>query len=110
LRTISHPNSNASSRRFSIPSSHPSEWHHALSEYSQFIQLELNDESRVRGWPSIWPSNPEKGHFFVTNATWTKNGIGQGIANIEGLLVNVTDVAYVVILAPQESQNDEGTA
>lgn len=89
---------------------HPSEWHNVLSEYSQFIQLELKDESRIYGWPSIWPSNPEKGHFLITNATWTKSGTGSDLANIDGLLVNVTDVAYVVIRTPKENPNDKGTA
>src|SRR3546814_324120 len=41
-------------------SSHPSNWHDALSREPSYIVLHLKDERRLYGWPLLWPSKHQK--------------------------------------------------
>ena len=82
--------------------SHPGEWFSALSENSQAIVLHLKDETEIHGWPSMWPSNAEKGHFFVTGATRRMPGRDDKTSRHEALVINVVDVSLVEFAAPKE--------
>jgi len=90
------------SRGFSTRSSHPSEWCTALVTYPRFVILNLKDGRRLYGWPEIWPSNSEKGHFFVTNAAWLDEGEPVDLPSIEGILVSVADVEFVEFIKEPE--------
>lgn len=82
---------------------HPCEWFGIFADHPRFIVLQLKDESRVFGWPSVWPSDADKGHFFITQAMRSVGGVDQDLPHLEGLLVSVTDVAYVEFLALPEN-------
>ena len=82
--------------------SHPGEWFSVFSENSQTVVLHLKDDTRVHGWPSMWPSNAEKGHFFVTGATRKERGADDTISRYEALMINVVDVTLVEFPAPKE--------
>lgn len=77
-------------------SAHPSEWCGTLSEHARYVVLNLKDDRRLYGWPKVWPSDPEKGHFFITVPSWIDaEGKEHTLESIEGLLVNVADVKWV---------------
>jgi hypothetical protein len=80
--------------------SHPGEWFSALSENSQAVVLHLKDETEIHGWPSMWPHNAEKGHFFVTGATRRARGKDNRTSRHEALVINVVDVSLVELAAP----------
>ena len=82
----------------STRSADPSEWSGALSQYPRFLVLNLKDERRLYGWPERWPSDPEKGHFFITQPSWLDSNGNIELAEIEGLLIDVKDVSHVEFL------------
>jgi hypothetical protein len=82
--------------------SHPGEWFSVFSENSQAVVLHLKDETEVHGWPSMWPSNAEKGHFFVTGATRKARNADSAISTYRALMRNVEDVTLVEFPAPKE--------
>lgn len=55
---------------FTTRSSHPSEWCTAFETKKTWVVLELKDGRRLYGWPHIWPSDPTKGHIFITEGMW----------------------------------------
>lgn len=78
-------------RGISKRSAHPSEWYGTLLKYPRYVVLHLKDERRLYGWPEIWPSDPDKGHFYVTFPSWIVESDEQNFADeVEGVLVNVT--------------------
>lgn len=51
--------------------SFPSEWYSAFHRHRNcYVILHLNDERYVHGWPEEWPSQPEKGHFRISEYKW----------------------------------------
>ena len=89
---------------FSKRSAHPSEWSGALTEYTRFVVLHLKDDRRLYGWPKMWPSDPEKGHFFITIPSWIGDeNQGLPLDALDGLLINVSDVKWVEFLKQPES-------
>lgn len=91
----------------STRSSHPSEWCGTLTEHTRYVVLNMKDERRLYGWPKVWPSDPEKGHFFITLPSWIdEEGVDHPLDTIDGLLVNVTDVKWVEFLKePEATEN-----
>lgn len=83
-------------------SSHPSEWCQALSTYPRFVVLGLKDERRISGWPRIWPSDPEKGHFYLVDASWETKNRTIDLIGCEGILLDVKDVKFVEFLQKKE--------
>ena len=45
-------------------------WFGAFKKYTTYVVLHLNDERRVYGWPEVWPSEPDRGHFILVQADW----------------------------------------
>jgi len=82
--------------------SHPCEWFTIFSDYSQFVVLHLRDKTEVYGWPSIWPSNAEKGHFLVTRATRRLPNTDRSNSRMETLVIDVADVVLVEFVTPKE--------
>lgn len=86
-------------------SSLPNEWCTVLSPREQFVVLHLTDDRRLYGWPKVWPSNPEKGHMFITEPSWIHGDNPVELPGIEGVLVNVKDIAHVEFTKIQEIQS-----
>lgn len=81
---------------FTTRASYPSEWHGVLSERQSHVVLHLTDERRLSGYPQVWPSEPDKGHFFIIQPGWlSESGEHQLLCGIEGLLINTKDVKWV---------------
>jgi len=54
--------------RISSRSGHTCEWFGVFSEYPRYVVLQLRDGVRIYGWPMVWPSEHDRGHFFITAA------------------------------------------
>jgi hypothetical protein len=84
------------SKGFTTRASHPSEWHCVFSFGPRYVVLHLKDERRLSGYPQVWPSEPDKGHFFIVRPSWlTESGEHLIPGGIEGLLINTKDVKWV---------------
>ena len=83
-------------------SSRPSEWCDVLSKYELPVTLHFKDDRRLFGWPEEWPSDPEKGHFFIVLPSWIHEAEPQAMTSVEGILVNVTDVRFVEFVKRKE--------
>jgi len=84
-------------------SAHPSEWCNALSNYVRFIVVHFKDDRRLYGWPEVWPTDPEKGHFFIVNPSWIDDDGDHEIKGVEGVLVNVSDVRWIEFVEQPEN-------
>ena len=83
-------------------SSQPSEWCDVLSKYPMFVTLHFKDERRLFGWPEVWPSDPEKGHFFIVFPSWTHETEPRRVEGVEGILVSVAEVRFVEFVPRKE--------
>ena len=84
-------------RRLGLTSrtSHPCEWFGIFKDYPRFVVLHQKDGNRIFGWPKVWPSESGLGHFFITAASRVVNGEEQDLQHLEGILIDVKDVAWV---------------
>jgi hypothetical protein len=89
---------------FTTRTSHPSDWFGVFSERVTYVVLHLNDDRRLYGWPKEWPTEPEKGHFYVMQPSWIKeDNTLLDVVGADGLLVSVKDVKWVEFMhKPQE--------
>lgn len=102
LSVGTHGDAHSLLRRWGLSSrsSHPCEWFGIFKEYQRFVVLHLKDGTRIFGWPKVWPSEPQTGHFFITFAHRTSaDGEEQDLPHLEGLLVDVKDVSWVEFTA-----------
>ncbi|WP_202370385.1 DUF6338 family protein [Pseudomonas sp. MWU318] len=53
--------------------SYPSEWYSTFARHERFVVLHLNDERRLYGWPSEWPSDPSSGQFVIEGPSWLES-------------------------------------
>lgn len=95
---------------FTARSSHPSEWYISLSNHDWYVVLHFKDEKRLIGYPKTWPSEPEKGHFFIMQPAWLDDAGNEFLLNSsEGLLINVSDVRWVEFIR-KETTNESNSA
>ena len=84
-----------------------SEWGHIFSTYQQFVVLHLSEDRRIMGWPTVWPSSPESGHFFLTSAAWLGEEADVDLVNDEGIVVSVKDVKFVEFVKKGLKENEQ---
>lgn len=87
-------------------SSHPTEWSDVFSKSPRFVVLHLDGERRLFGWPEVWPSKPNDGHFFIIHPSWLTDEGEVKMESVEGVLVNSKDVKWVEFLQ-DKGQVDE---
>lgn len=93
-------------RKFNLStrSASPSEWCTVFSERRQFVVLHLKDNRRLYGWPLVWPSDPEKGHIFITSASWVHGDTAVELNETEGVLIDVKEIGHIEFAnLPKES-------
>lgn len=60
--------------------------------------LHLKGERRLYGWPEEWPSQPDRGHFRISEGEWlsdnNKND-GKSTPEISAILIPAIDVEMV---------------
>jgi Family of unknown function (DUF6338) len=91
-------------RGLSYRSGLPNEWCTVFAPREQFVVVHLKDDRRLYGWPKVWPADPEKGHLFLTLASWVHGETAVELSDAEGILLNVQDVAHVEFLTPPEDR------
>ncbi len=75
--------------------SYPSEWFGAFLKNVTYVVLHLDGERRLYGWPMEWPSEPEKGHFVLVQASWLTESEEIPITEVESIMVDVKEVKMV---------------
>lgn len=83
--------------------SYPSEWFGTFLTNVTYIVLHLDGERRLYGWPIEWPSEAEKGHFVLVQASWlvdeTEGGEGKQkqipLTGVDAIMVDVKEVSMV---------------
>lgn len=73
-------------------SSFNSEWEDIFNSVTSFVILDLKDGRRIFGWPSVWPSDPSKGHIVLQNPEWISE---------EGEYIPMSSAQYIVIKAEE---------
>lgn len=89
---------------FTSRTSHPCEWFGIFKGYQRFVALHLKDGTRIFGWPQVWPSEPNTGHFFITSAIRIIEDSEQDLSHLEGILVDVKDVLWVEFVKQPEDK------
>lgn len=89
-------------RGISTRSSQPSEWCGVLTGYQLFCVIHFKDDRRLYGWPEVWPSDPEKGHFFIVAPIWVHETPNVPMTGVEGILVSVSDIKHIEFVTRQE--------
>lgn len=88
-------------------SGHPCEWFGIFVEYPRYVVLQLKNGTRIYGWPSVWPSECDKGHFFMTSAMRSVGDVDQELDALDGILIDARDVVSVEFMKPPEQKNGE---
>jgi Family of unknown function (DUF6338) len=85
--------------KFTNRTSFPSEWFGAFRKRGRFVVLHLDGERRLRGWPTEWPDQPDKGHFVILEPAWIlDNGEESPVYEDDRILVPAVDVKMVEFL------------
>lgn len=78
--------------------SFPSEWYSTFARMgdSHWIVLHLAGERRLYGYAKEWPSNPERGHFRITEPEWLSGeGERTPAEGVSAVLIPVTEVTMI---------------
>ena len=76
--------------------SYSSEWFSAFSERVTYVVLHLDDGKRIYGWPIEWPSEPQKGHFLLQQASWLDQENNEyPMDGVENILIDAAGVKFV---------------
>ena len=75
--------------------SYPSEWFGAFLQNVTYVVLHLDGERRLYGWIKEWPSEPEKGHFVLVQASWLEDDNQLPITGVDSIMVDVKEVKMV---------------
>lgn len=90
---------------FTTRTSFPSEWFGVFSEHISYVVLHFNDGRRLYGWPKEWPTEYDKGHFYVMQPIWLSEDDSQVVLdNVDGILINAKDVKWVEFMANIEGE------
>ena len=93
--------------------SHPTEWYSSFYSRSgdEFVVLHLIDGRRLYGWPSEWPTDPERGHFRIEDGEWLLEDANDGDGELRAakfILVRVEDVSMVEFVERQNEDESDG--
>lgn len=96
--------------------SYPSEWFGTFLKNITYVVLHFHDERRLYGWPIEWPSEAEKGHFVLEQASWLTDEVIEvngkkevkqiPLAGVQTILVNVNDVKWVEFMQKTWGKTD----
>lgn len=86
--------------------SYPSEWYGTFSDNITYIVLHLNDERRLYGWPIEWPSQSDKGHFTIGDASWLVGEKETQLETVKFVLIKAADVRWVEFMEIKTKEND----
>ena len=78
--------------------SYPSEWYSTFWRLNDcYVVLHLKGERRLYGWPEEWPSQPDRGHFRISEGEWLGNDENDGVSTtgVPTILIPANDVEMV---------------
>jgi len=78
--------------------SYPSEWFGVFLKNVTYVVLHLDGERRLYGWPIEWPSESDKGHFVLVQASWLTDDEDDDqieLTGVESIMVDVKEVKMV---------------
>ncbi len=84
--------------RLTRETSYPSEWYSTFARMGDghYIVLHLAGERRLYGYAEEWPSNPERGHFRITEPEWLNDEGGRTPAEgVSAVLIPATQVTMI---------------
>ncbi len=84
--------------RFTRETSYPSEWYSTFAQMgdSHWIVLHLAGERRLYGYAKEWPSNPQRGHFRITEPEWLGDeGERTPAEGVSAVLIPATEVTMI---------------
>lgn len=87
--------------------SYPSEWFGAFLKKITYVVLHLDGERRLYGWPIEWPSEPEKGHFVLVQASWLDGKSQIPLTGVESIMVDVREVKMVEFMEKTWEESHE---
>ncbi len=98
--------------QFSITrqNSYASVWDSSFARYDGcYVVLHLTGQRRLYGWPDEWPSDPERGHFRITQGEWLTYGGSRPLEGVVGILVPGSEVEMVEFLrSDQDEERSHG--
>ena len=86
--------------------SYPSEWFGAFLKNPTYVILHLKEGRRLYGWPTDWPSAPDKGHFVLEQVSWLDEGKEIPLIGVNSVIVNVKDVKWVEFMDKTWEENN----
>lgn len=90
--------------------SYPSEWYSTFWRLNDcYVVLHLKGERRLYGWPEEWPSQPDRGHFRISEGEWLGNDENDGVSTtgISAILISANDVEMVEFIKGVDEQSRE---
>lgn len=84
--------------RITKETSYHCEWFGTFNCNESFVIIHLNDERRIFGWPTEWPSDPTKGHLVLMNPSWVLPDGYQDMPTVKLMIFNVSDIKWVEFL------------
>ena len=80
--------------------SYPSEWYSTFSRHGDcYVVLHLMGQRRLFGWPEEWPSQPDEGHFRITEGEWLNDDERIPATGVAAILIPASEVEMVEFLA-----------
>ena len=97
--------------RITTKTSYQSNWIQSFEGYgATWVVLHFQDGKRLIGWPEIWPTKPDSGHFLLKQAAWIRGDSGRDadiieLEGVRGILVDASRVHMVEFIShyPEES-------
>lgn len=87
---------------------YPSEWYGAFAtKPPRYVVLHLAGARRISGYPLEWPSEPNVGHFRLTDAAWLQDDNSEvALTSDQSILIEAKQVEMVEFLKTvEELQN-----
>ena len=89
--------------RITRETSYPSEWYSSFASHERcYVVLHLEGNRRLYGWPEEWPSQPDKGHFRLAEASWLTEDAQDSLEQVAAIVVPANQVEMVEFLQPEE--------
>ena len=91
--------------RITRETAYPTEWYAAFAEHpNSYVVLHMTRDRRLYGWPSVWPSRPDEGHFIILNPEWLTRDDKRHEAG-ETIAVPITDVELVEFVRSAKTEH-----
>ncbi len=85
----------------------PSEWYGAFATKPRYLVLHLEGSRRIAGYPIEWPTEPNAGHFRLTDAAWINDDNSETpLDTDESILIAAKQVEMVELLKNEEEQRN----